>query len=118
MSDDNVLSMSTTNILAGSDTTAISTRAFSYYLLKNPVCKKRLVAEIDEHKEKGRLVEPITLEQTKNMPYLQACIYEALRCHPAVGMSLPRVTPSGGIDIDGSHIPQGVSIDLFLCSSL
>lgn len=35
-------------------------------------------------------------------------MYEALRCHPAVGMSLPRVTPAGGIEIDNRFIPEGV----------
>ena len=45
------------------------------------------------------------------MPYLQACMYEALRCHPAVGMSLPRVTPSGGIEIDNRIIPEVVCKD-------
>lgn len=52
------------------------------------------------------LTEPITLKQTKHMPYLQNCLYEALRMHPAVGMSLPRVTPSGGVEIDGRKCPS------------
>ena len=108
MNDTSVLSMATSNIFAGSDTTAISTRSVIYYLLKKSKYKQRLIKEIDTYKRKGKLTEPITLEQTKNMPYLQACLYEGLRCHPAVGMSLPRVTPVGGIDIDGRYIPQGV----------
>jgi cytochrome P450 len=114
MTDANVLSMVTSNIFAGSDTTAISTRAIIYYLLKNPDCKKKLVEELDTKKEEGQLSEPISLEQTKNMPYLQACLHEGLRCHPAVGMSLPRVTPCGGIDVDGRYIPGGVCIGVIL----
>ena len=114
MTDANVLSMATSNILAGSDTTAISTRAIIYYLLKNADCKKKLVEELDTKKKEGQLSEPISLEQTKNMPYLQACLYEGLRCHPAVGMSLPRVTPRGGIDVDGRYIPEGVCIGVIL----
>ena len=110
----NVLSMATTNIFAGSDTTAISTRAIIYYLLKNPACKEKLVDEIDTLKREGELEEPITLEQTKCMPYLQACLHEGLRCDPAVGMSLPCVTPSDGIDFDGRHIPKSVSTDFVL----
>jgi hypothetical protein len=46
------------------------------------------------------------------MPYLQAVIQEGLRCHPAVGMSLPRVTPVGGIEICGHFIREGVSFIL------
>lgn len=121
MNDMAVLSMATSNIFAGSDTTAISVRSIIYYLLKNPEYKRKLVEEIDAKKKEGSLTVPVTLEQTKQMPYLQACMYEALRCHPAVGMSLPRVTPAGGIEIDNRFIPAGVcnngiSADIVLTS--
>lgn len=110
MSEMAVLSMATSNIFAGSDTTAISIRPVLYHLCKNPACKLRLIKEVDEYKEAGKLTLPISLAVTKEMPYLQACMYEGLRCHPAVGMCLPRVTPAGGIEIDGKLIPEGVSI--------
>ncbi|KAL2044343.1 hypothetical protein N7G274_003048 [Stereocaulon virgatum] len=70
MTDTNVLSMVTSNIFAGSDITAISTRVIIYYLLKNHDCKKKLVEKLDEKKEEGQSSDPISLEQTKNMPYL------------------------------------------------
>lgn len=108
MNDTSVLSMATSNIFAGSDTTAISTRSVIYYLLKNPQYKQRLIEEIDSQMRKGNSIEPLTIEETKQMPYLQACLYEGLRCHPAIGMSLPRVTPPGGISIDDRFIPGGV----------
>lgn len=110
MNDANVLSMVTSNISAGSDTTAISTRSVIYHLLKSPKCKRKLVEEIDAQMKEAKLTEPITLEQAKHMPYLQACLYEGLRLHPAVGMSLPRVTPPGGVEIDGRFIPEGVGV--------
>ena len=44
------------------------------------------------------------------MPYLQAVMYEALRLHPAVGMSLPRVVPSGGFEVSGKYIPASATI--------
>ena len=110
MNDTSILSMATSNVFAGSDTTAISTKSVIYNLLKNPKYRARLIEEIDTHGKDGKSSEPITLEQTKNMPFLQACLYEGLRCHPAVGMSLPRITPPGGIKIDGRYIPQGVGI--------
>lgn len=109
--DDNaVVSMASSNIFAGSDTTAISTRAIIYYLLKNPQYKQRLVQEIDDMRRRGRISDPVSLEEANNMPYLQAVMYEALRCHPAVGMSLPRVVPSTGVEIDGHYIPGGTTI--------
>ncbi|KAK5139945.1 hypothetical protein LTR04_003238, partial [Oleoguttula sp. CCFEE 6159] len=109
--DDNaVISMATSNIFAGSDTTAISTRAIIYYLLKNPEHKRRLVSEIDDMRSRGKLSDPVTLDEANNMEYLQAVMYEALRLHPAVGMSLPRVTPEGGVEIDGRFLPAGTVI--------
>ena len=108
MDDMSVLSMVTSNIFAGSDTTAISIRSIIYHLCKNPEYKTKLVQEIDEHKNAGKLTIPVSVDQTQEMPYLQAVMYEALRCHPAVGMSLPRVTPAGGIKVAGRFIPAGV----------
>ncbi|EME40498.1 hypothetical protein DOTSEDRAFT_82149 [Dothistroma septosporum NZE10] len=105
-----VTSMATSNIFAGSDTTAISTRAIIYYLLKNPACKQKLIAEIDDRKRKGQLSDPVTLAEADSMPYLQAVMYEALRLHPAVGMALPRVVPAGGVTIADKHIPAGTVV--------
>ena len=83
MNDANVLSMASSNITAGSDTTAISTRAVIYHLLENPTRKRKLVKEIDMQMKAVGSATLITLEQTKRMPYLQACLYEGLRLHPA-----------------------------------
>lgn len=77
-----VTSMATSNIFAGSDTTAISTRAIIYYLLKNPEVKGRLVEEIDGRRREGRLSDPVALAEADGMEYLQAVMYEALRQVP------------------------------------
>lgn len=103
-------SMATSNIFAGSDTTAVSARAVVYYLLKNPEYKMRLIQEIDERHRGEKLSDPVKYDEANSMPYLQAVIYEALRIHPAVGMSLPRVVPEGGLMVEGHFIPAGVSL--------
>jgi cytochrome P450 len=104
-----VISMASSNINAGSDTTAISLRAVIYHLLKNAQCKTKLLDEIDSVMSAESSSAIVTLDQSKEMPYLQACIYEALRLHPAVGMSLPRTTPSAGIFIGSQFIPEKVN---------
>lgn len=109
-SEADVTSMAASNIMAGSDTTAISLRSILYHLLKNPEYKERLLAEIDEQRKQNKLSDIVTLDQTKDMLYLQAVIREGLRCHPAVGMSLPRVTPPGGIEINEKFIPAGTVV--------
>jgi cytochrome P450 len=108
--DNSVLSMASSNIFAGSDTTGISIGAVMYNLCKYPRCKDTLVEEIKE------TIQREGLDERKNMPfdagfampYLQACIYEALRMHPAVGMSLPRVVPPEGFEVEGVFLPGGV----------
>jgi cytochrome P450 len=86
-----VLSMATSDIFADSGTTTISLRSTIYHLLKNPDTKKRLLEEIDDRAWEGKLPDPAKLEEADNMLYLQACMYEAPRLHPAVGKSIPRV---------------------------
>lgn len=109
--DNGVLSMAASNIFAGSDTTGISIGAVLYNLCKNPECKEKLLKEIKETLQNEGLdaSENMPFKIGHSMPYLQACIYEALRMHPAVGMSLPRVVPQEGFEIDGTFIPAGVS---------
>ncbi|KAL4779050.1 cytochrome P450 [Aspergillus varians] len=106
-----VLSMASSNIFAGSDTTAISIGAILYYLCRYPQYKAKLMEEISAEAEAGRIGRTnVPYKVAGKMPYLQACIHEGLRCHPAVGMSLPRVTPPQGITVNGKHIPGGIIV--------
>jgi cytochrome P450 len=116
LDDTAILSMASSNIFAGSDTTAISIGAILYHLCQNPASQAKLLDEITSVLGSNAPRDTITYESTTRMNYLQACIYEALRLHPAVGMSLPRVVPDGGIQVAGVYIPSGVSIHLSLCA--
>ncbi|KAL4861441.1 hypothetical protein BDV12DRAFT_208025 [Aspergillus spectabilis] len=110
VNDATITSIATANIFAGSDTTAISLRAIFYFLATNPRCLSKLRQEIHERGVDGRLKFPIRFSEANAMPYLQACIQEALRLHPAVGMSLPRVVPPGGLTIGQQFIPEGTIV--------
>lgn len=105
-----VMSMASSNIFAGSDTTAISIGAILYYLCRHPQYKEILHKEIVAQADAGRISRAnVPYKVAQNMPYLQACIQEGLRCHPAVGMSMPRVIPPEGLVVNGKRIPGGVS---------
>lgn len=109
-----IVSLATANVFAGSDTTAITLRAIIYFLLTNPDCLEKLLHETAEQEKDGRLTWPIKFNQANEMPYLQACIQESLRLHPAVGLSLPRVVPEGGYKIGSRFFPAGVSQNMLL----
>jgi len=97
------------NIIAGSDTTAISLNSALYHIYTIPDVLKMLREEIEGKVKDGTLSDPVKFEETQKMPYLQAVINEALRIHPAVGVPLVRVVPAGGARIEGHFFPQGVS---------
>lgn len=101
--------MATSNIFAGSDTTAASARALVYYLLKNPDCERRLVEEILEARRAGKLSDLVQREEAERLPYFVACMSEAFRVHPQPGLVLPRVVPQGGLDVKGHFLPKDVS---------
>lgn len=107
-----IASMAASNIFAGSDSTSVSISAFLYHTLRNPGVKKRLIEEINEHAAKHNIPHGTVfdLEVINSMPFLQACMYEALRCHPAVGVSLGRVVPPSGLQIGKHSIPGGVRL--------
>jgi len=98
------------NMVAGSDTTAISLSAILYYLLKNPTTFEKLRKEIDDRKTSHF----ISFKESQEMPYLQAVMKEALRMHSVVGLPLERVVPAGGATICGRFFPEGVSVCFYL----
>ena len=108
-----VYMMGLSNIIAGSDTTAVSLSATLYYLLKTPKAMSALREEIRTFGEEGRCSSPnVTFAESQEMPYLQAVIKEAMRLHPATGLPLWRVVPEGGADICGQYFPAGTVVGL------
>jgi len=114
MNDQRVLTMAVSMAFAGSETTAISLAAVFYYLLKNPSCYMKLTQELDAAVQNGTIEARsnglVSWSESQNLPYLDACIKEAFRMHPAAGLPLERVTPPQGIEICGRHIPGGTIV--------
>jgi cytochrome P450 len=50
---------------------------------------------------------------TQNMPYLDACIREAMRLHPAQRIPQDRMVSKGGLIVRGHRIPEGTDIGVF-----
>jgi len=111
VSEYHVFMMGLSNIIAGSDTTAVSLSAILYYLLKHPEALQKLRDEIDDFESSGRLGrDAVRFKEAQEMPYLQAVMKEALRLHPASGLPLWRVVPKPGAEISGKLFPTGTIV--------
>ncbi|KAL8861116.1 MAG: hypothetical protein Q9178_002330 [Gyalolechia marmorata] len=125
-----VSAWSTSNITAGSDTTAILLRTIIYNLLKHPESLAKLRHEITtsttttdpnnnnnnnndtDDKRKTTTTTPITWKQSLTLPYLNACIKEAGRLHPPFGLPYERIVPPTGATILSHPLPAATIIGM------
>ncbi|KAJ9607707.1 hypothetical protein H2200_007785 [Cladophialophora chaetospira] len=93
-------------LVAGSDTTAVTTTYVIWECGRKPEVRKKLVDEI-----RAAFPDPTvmpTYEETSKLPYLNAVIEEALRVWGPLSAGFPRVSP--GRIIGEHYIPQGVVV--------
>lgn len=114
MSDTLVQTMAVSMAFAGSETTAITLSAVFYYLMKNPRTLAKLRAEIDGAGRSGVFSDGdtglVTWTESQKLPYLDACVKEAFRLHPAPGLPMERIVPEPGLDIGGHYIKGGTIV--------
>lgn len=88
-----------------------STCAILYYLGQTREVQTRLQNELDE--QLGTEDETVaTGQQVKRLPYLDACINEALRLHSTSALGLPRVVPEGGLTVSGRYFSPGTVLSV------
>jgi cytochrome P450 len=102
--------MGLSNVIAGSDTTAISLSSIMYHLLHFPEVLEKLRREVEGFTAQGLCSSQVTFKESQEMPYLQAVMKEALRMHSATGLPLWRVVPAGGAEICGRFFPAGTTV--------
>jgi cytochrome P450 len=107
-----IIALTTTNLIAGSDSTAIGLRAILYFLCRSPSAYAKLQREIDAAFDSGALSSPVRYSEGAKLEYLNAVITEALRAHAATGFVLEREVPEGGVTIKGQHIPAGTIVGI------
>jgi cytochrome P450 len=114
MTDSLVTTMAVSMAFAGSETTAISLASVFYYLLKNPSTLRKLYSELDDRASRGFFADSehglVTWAESQDLPFLDACIKEAFRLHPAPGLPLERIVPPGGTTIAGEFIKGGTIV--------
>ncbi|MCJ1393736.1 hypothetical protein MMC18_006612 [Xylographa bjoerkii] len=101
-----------TNIGAGSGPSATVLRTALYNLLKHPQSHGKLLAELENAAKFGKLSKEATWKECQALPYLDACIKEAERVHPPIGLPLERIVPSEGATICGQHFSGGTVVGI------
>lgn len=97
---------------AGADTTAIGLRTVFYHLLKHPSFLKELRAELDTAVQEGRLSDPPRFAEASKLPLLTSSIKEAMRLHPSVALTMPRIVGDAGLELAGTIIPPGWKVGM------
>ncbi|WYZ36363.1 hypothetical protein EsH8_XIII_000015 [Colletotrichum jinshuiense] len=110
----NIQAQTTNTVVAGSDTVSTGVQSFLYHLLRAPDALSRVRAEMAAALAAGRCrTRVVAYADARQLPYLQACVKEALRVHSPVSIGLPRVAPApAGLEIGGRHFPPGTVLSV------
>lgn len=95
---------------AGADTTAIALTQVMDLLIKHPEHLATLREEIDDTLDPDEDVA--SYDKVKNLPFLKACLDEAMRFIPPTSAGLPRRTPPEGAQIMGEWIAGDTSVSM------
>jgi cytochrome P450 len=95
------------NVIAGSDSVGTCMRTLLFHLLAYPATFDKLLAEL----QAADLSRPFpAYSEVRDLPYLEACVQEAIRVHPPFALPLERVVPAGGITVLGHYLPGGTVV--------
>jgi len=93
-----------TNFGAGHETTTSALTATIAMMASHPQSQKRAAEEM------MHVARPVSFDAASNLEYMQACIKEAQRLYPVIGMALPRRVPAGGLRVHGHYFPPGTTV--------
>ncbi|KAI8058275.1 cytochrome P450 [Syncephalis plumigaleata] len=102
--EDQIIAESIIQLVAGTETVALTITWTLHLLLQNPDTYQLLVEEVcnalpDRNAD-------ITHSQVKNLTYLNAVLHESMRILPVPASGYPKQMPPGGATICGHHIPE------------
>ncbi|KAI8321365.1 cytochrome P450 [Martensiomyces pterosporus] len=112
LSESEIIAENIDIMLAGTDTTSLTMTWTLHYMMLYPDVYKRAVHEVRGAFPHGHLIE--YAEGKEKLPYLEACIYEALRTRGATAVALLRDVPKGGATFQGHFIPEGTQVGVNL----
>ncbi|KFH43043.1 Isotrichodermin C-15 hydroxylase-like protein [Hapsidospora chrysogenum ATCC 11550] len=98
--------------LAGSESTSFVTSWVLHLLTLYPQHLRRCVEEVRSQFPRDHLVG--FDECRRQLPFLEACIYETLRYSPITSGFMPRINNTAGITLQGHYIPPGTEVAINL----
>ncbi|TAQ85509.1 hypothetical protein B7494_g6162 [Chlorociboria aeruginascens] len=93
--------------IAGSETTATTLSALTYFILKHPEVYTKFKQEI---RDKFTDYDQISSAAVGQLSYFNAVINETMRLYPPVPFGPPRLSP--GAYVDGRWIPKGTEVSV------
>nr|TKW35471.1 hypothetical protein SEVIR_2G374700v2 [Setaria viridis] len=112
LTDDEIVTLCSEFLTAGTDTTSTGLQWIMAELVKNPAVQERLHAEIMGACGDGA-AEEVSEEAVQHMPYLKAVILEGLRKHPPGHFVLPHKAAED-MDVGGYLIPKGATVNFMV----
>ncbi|ORX71839.1 cytochrome P450 [Linderina pennispora] len=95
-------------MIAGINTTTVSLAWTVFHLMVHPEIYVKARDQVRSNFPVGHIIT--YAEARSKLPFVEACLYESLRLCPVFGGYLPRVSPPGGITLQGHFIPPGIEI--------
>ena len=99
-----VVSNARAYIVAGSDTTSNTLTFLVWAVCRRPDIRETLIEEL------GKLPPGFGDRELRDLPFLGQVINEALRLYASAPAALPRLVPSGGVEILGNRIEAGATV--------
>lgn len=87
-------------------------QSFCHCVLREPKIYAKIKQEIDDATAAGKLSHMPQWNEVQALPYFQACLKEAMRLRPAVGLNITRLVPPEGTEIEGTRFPGGTRLAL------
>ncbi|RCV13660.1 hypothetical protein SETIT_2G363500v2 [Setaria italica] len=112
LTDDEIVTLCSEFLTAGTDTTSTGLQWIMAELVKNPAVQESLHAEIMGACGDGA-AEEVSEEAVQHMPYLKAVILEGLRKHPPGHFVLPHKAAED-MDVGGYLIPKGATVNFMV----
>ncbi|KAL9075851.1 MAG: hypothetical protein Q9157_003841 [Trypethelium eluteriae] len=108
-----VQAQTTVSVAAGSDTLSCALQSFTYFMIKHPESWQRARTEIKMAQREGRCQSRVvSYNDSQELPYLGACLHEALRMFGPGPFGFPRIASNGGITIGDRHFAEGTVLSV------